>query len=503
MSCCLLLAISILFVGTAQAQKGDERAGKPQTDGDSFKRCESPGVVQAPALPGAQPISSRDRVYTADQTSNTVSVIDPSTNTLLGTIALGNARPDQLLSALYNKQINVHGLGFSNDGSLLNVVNVTTNGVSIIETRTNKVLGTVYLRRAPHEGFFTPDCRELWVAVRGENFVSVIDVRKLQEGGRRFGDSRFGERGKPIDANELPEVDRIVTSDGVAMVIFRPDGQVAFINSSRTPELDVVDVKSHRVIRRITGLVSPFSPNLAASPDNREVWLTHKDVGKVTIVDAQNFTVLGVIDTGMTTNHVNFVTKPDGAFAYVTVGGENVVKVYRRNGGSPQLVATIPTGAEPHGIWASPDNTRVYISLENADAVQVIDTAANRVIQTIKIGQMPQALVYVANAVPSGDGRAGLTMQNVGLRVEEQKTIIAGGGEATIVLRELVGVDSVDVTAEGLTPNAKYNVFAVKPDGTRLLIGDFKADEKGKGSVNPQLKFFDAGFTRVEVQSAI
>ena len=79
--------------------------------------------------------------------------------------------------------------------------------------------------------------------------------------------------------------------------------------------------------------------------------------------------MLGVIDTGPTTNHVNFVTKPNGNFAYVTVGGENVVKVYRRNGGSPQLVATIPTGGQPHGIWPSPDNTRVYVALENGESI--------------------------------------------------------------------------------------------------------------------------------------
>lgn len=38
----------------------------------------------------------RDRVYTADQNSNTVSVISPVTNTLLGQIKLGNQRPDVL-----------------------------------------------------------------------------------------------------------------------------------------------------------------------------------------------------------------------------------------------------------------------------------------------------------------------------------------------------------------------------------------------------------------------
>ena len=46
------------------------------------------------------PISSRDRVYAADQTSNTVSVIDPSRNELLGVIRLGNPVPGSL-SPLY------------------------------------------------------------------------------------------------------------------------------------------------------------------------------------------------------------------------------------------------------------------------------------------------------------------------------------------------------------------------------------------------------------------
>ena len=143
--------------------------------------------TQAPALPGAQPIAAADRVYTADQTSNTVTVISPATNTVLGTIALGNARPDDLLGALYSKQITTHGLGFSPDGTLLAAVNVTTNSVSVIETATNTVKGTVYLRRAPHEAFFTPDGKEIWVAVRGEGHVSVIDVASLKENGTYFG----------------------------------------------------------------------------------------------------------------------------------------------------------------------------------------------------------------------------------------------------------------------------------------------------------------------------
>src|SRR6201994_316893 len=86
-----------------------------------------PHVVQAPALPGAQPISSRDRVYTADQVSNTVTVINPKTNEVLGTIPLGQDRLDQILGPIDRGQINVHGLGFSRDGTKLDVISVTSN----------------------------------------------------------------------------------------------------------------------------------------------------------------------------------------------------------------------------------------------------------------------------------------------------------------------------------------------------------------------------------------
>ena len=126
------------------------------------------------------PISSRDRVYTADQTSNTVSVIDPSTNRLLGVIKLGDPVPGAL-SPLYKGQLLVHGLGHSPDSKTLAVVSIGSNSVTLIDTATNQVKGTVYVGRSPHEAFFTPDGRELWVTVRGENYVSVIDPAEMKE----------------------------------------------------------------------------------------------------------------------------------------------------------------------------------------------------------------------------------------------------------------------------------------------------------------------------------
>src|SRR5271168_5044609 len=121
-------------------------------------------------------VSTHDRVYAADQTSNTVSVIDPSSNKLLGVIRLGDPVPGAL-SPLYRGELLVHGMGYSPDSKTLAVVSVGSNSVTLIDTATNAIKGKVYVGRSPHEPFFTPDGRELWVTVRGENYVSVIDPR--------------------------------------------------------------------------------------------------------------------------------------------------------------------------------------------------------------------------------------------------------------------------------------------------------------------------------------
>ncbi len=440
------------------------------------------GVVQAPTLPGAQAISSRDRVYTADQTSNTVSVYDPGTNTLLGTIPLGVPRP-AVLGPLYRAQIDVHGLGFSPDGRLLAAISVTTNSVTVIETATNAVRGTVYLGRAPHEGFFSPDGKELWVAIRGEYYVAVIDVATMAE------------------------VRRIPTAFGPSMIIFSPDGKYAFVDHSFTAEVHVIDTRTFQTVARIP-VVSPFSPNLVATPDGKEVWITHKDVGKVTRIDARSFAVLEVLDTGKGTNHVNAVSTAAGDFIYVTVGGSDEVKVIKRGFGTPsRIVAMTKVGATPHGLWPSPDNSRVYVGLEDGDGIQVLDTATNRVITTIKGGQAPQALVYVANAVPSGGGRGGLTRQNVGLPVTKFKLKVPTKPFAflpealptaagTAVVRQLDGVDTIDLAVEGLPANAKYVAFLTEsptaPFGAVEYLLDFTTGKDGKATAAANAILFDA-----------
>ncbi|MGO4379514.1 beta-propeller fold lactonase family protein [Pseudoduganella sp. RAF19] len=407
-------------------------------------------VVAVFAMPLAFALpSSQDRVYTADQNSNTVSVFDPSTNTLVGQIRLGNPRPD-VLSPLYKGEINVHGMGFSPDHKTLMVISTGSNSATFIDTATNKVKGKTYVGRSPHEGFFTADGKEAWVVVRGEDYISVIDPQTFRE------------------------KERIQTEVGPGMVQFHPDGKLAFVVSSFTPTVDIIDVKSKKIIKRIT-VTSPFSPFLQFSPDYSEIWMTHKDVGKVTRIDTRTLEVTGVIDTGFITNHLAFAKVNGKTLAYVTIGGENVVKVYTTDKDA-KLVATIPTGALPHGIWTSDDSNRVFVGMENGDGMQVIDPATNRVIATIAGGQAPQALVYISHAVPQGDGKENLVPRTNKDSVNVQLRPKQGEGRGFIVSRNLGVVDAVEVSLFKLKPNTEYSVYL---NGASAATGSLVTNAQG------------------------
>ncbi len=417
-------------------------------------------VLTAAAAAGAEPAKG-DRVYTGDQTSNTVSVIDPAAQRLLGVIRLGDPVPGAL-SPLYKGALLVHGLGFSPDHRTLAVISIGSNSVTLIDTTTNRVKGTVYVGRSPHEGFFTPNGRELWVAVRGEDYVSVIDPKQMKE------------------------VRRIKTANGPGMVLFRPDGRYAFVPSSFTPEFTVIDAASYRVVARLPQ-ASPFSPNLAVSDDGKEVWFTLKDTGKVQVVSGEPpFRILATLDTGPITNHVTFADNANGKFAYVTVGGLNEVKVFRR-GPQPQLIAAIPTGDLPHGIWHSGDGARVYVGLENGDAVMAIDALSNKALATIPIGQTPQALVYVPGAVATGDGAANLAPlgaagQALHIEMRPPAGADSKNGRATVAVNSLGVIDLLQIAASGLQPGREYELAMVdspvKP-ASRIALAKFTTNPSG------------------------
>ena len=425
-----------------------------------------PGAASDPDIP----ISHRDRVYSAEQFSNTVSVTDPVDNKLLGVIRLGDPLPANL-SPLYRGQLLVHGLGFSPDHRTIAVVAIGSNAVNFIDTATNSVKHVTYVGRSPHEAFFTPDGKEVWVVVRGENYVAVLDGATYQE------------------------KTRIVVANGPGMTIFSPDGKYGYVCSSFTPETAIITVADHKIVGKVRQ-ASPFCPNIAATPDGSQVWFTLKDIGKAQVFDAQApFSLLKTLDTGPITNHVNIVRNANGMFAYITVGGLNEIQVYRTDDFSK--VATIQVGKLPHGIWPSGDGTRVYVGLENEDRIAAIDTLTNTVIATSPIGQAAQAVVYVPNAIPAAiehPERAGAeNLQPLGIAGLSTQLLLAPPGQkvekapTSVSLSDQGLVQVLEASVTGLEPGKPY-VLALSNDasGAGVLepLQGFMANPAGSAVVN-------------------
>jgi YVTN family beta-propeller protein len=423
---------------------------------------QAPGKASDPDVP----VSHHDRVYAAEQFSNTVSVVDPVDNKLLGVIRLGDPEPANL-SPLYRGQVLVHGMGFSPDHKTVAVVSIASNSVTFIDTATNAVKHVTYVGRSPHEAFFTPDGNEVWVTVRGEDYVSVLDAHTFQE------------------------KTRIKVPAGPGMQIFSPDGMYGYVCSSFNPETVVITVADHQIVGHVKQ-DSPFCPNIAASPDGKQVWMTLKDTGRVQVFDARPpFAVLKGFDTGPITKHVNFAQNTNGAFAYVTIGALNEIKVFRTD--NFEQVATIEVGNLPHGVWPSGDGTRVYVGLENGDGLAAIDTLTNKVIATIPIGQAPQALAYVSNAVPDGDGMGNL--QPLGVAGQAAHFALApaeaaknAGKLPTSVTLFDQGLSQVlEASVSGLLAKEPYVLaLATRPDGGGSLepLAAFTTNPAGSAIVN-------------------
>ena len=103
--------------------------------------------------------NGRDRVLLCNEDSNTLSVIDPTTNTVAGTINLtsfdedprppfrlvtGGVTPSHasmIAKPLYHGAINIHGAAPSPDNKLLACTGRGTSNVYLIDLETMKVIG--------------------------------------------------------------------------------------------------------------------------------------------------------------------------------------------------------------------------------------------------------------------------------------------------------------------------------------------------------------------------
>lgn len=166
--------------------------------------------------------------------------------------------------------------------------------------------------------------------------------------------------------------------------------------------------------------------------------------GKLLVLDTTRFgKIVMSLPVGKHPAHV--VTDPKGSRAYVTNSEDNAITVVDLK--TKRTVATVGTGAAPHGLRPSPDGRELYVANVQDNSVSVIDTARLAEVARIPVGRAPVQVGFTP------DGKQAY----VSLRDDDQVAVI------DTVTRQVVGRVGV-----GRKP---IQVFAT-PDGRQVYVAN-------------------------------
>ena len=403
-------------------------AALPAAAAVPWAMAQGPAAMPAPAMTAyvGPDIAAADRVFITNEDSNTISVINPASNTV-DTINLTSfdedARPPfrfvtggvmpthaaMIHKPLYHGCIDAHGAVPNPDGTLLATTGRGSSNIYLIDAVNRRVVGNVpnpqagpttnperlssgiLLGREPHEPTFTRNGKELWVTLRGEDRIAILDVEQaLNQLGGEGASRGHGSSHKQGNESEPAICAYVPTLNGPAQVWFSKDGLLAFVISQKVAQLEIIQVnpdrqgysrpKRLRLVDLSAQDKPEFTPFQKLSPDGSQMWLSHKLADAVSIVSVKDpGTVLATVPLGEMArpNHLEFVDNARGQVTYMSLarvddGGPNgaassrLAIIDRSVPLSQQkVVGLVYTGGrEAHVLWTNPANNLLYVAHE-------------------------------------------------------------------------------------------------------------------------------------------
>lgn len=302
----------------------------------------------------------------------------------------------------------------SDPGALL-VLNKSESTLAIVDPATLKVLARVPTGEAPHEVAASADGRFAFVsnygtAERPGNTISVIDVGARKEISRvdlgallrphgiteANGKIYFTIEGSRAVARYDPVAGRVDWTMGTGqtgthmVVAARRAGKIytANIGSDTISAIEFVKGPGPAKITQIA--VGKGPEGIDISPDDREVWVSHRGDGGLSIIDTATDKVKETIKVGSSPIRVKFT--PDGNRVLVSdaQGGEVVVF----EAATRKELKRIQVGAVPVGILMQPDGRRAFVASTQANKVSVINLEQLTMAGTIEPGKEPDGMAW-------------------------------------------------------------------------------------------------------------
>ena len=305
------------------------------------------------------------RIIQTNSAGDFVSVIDPATNKVVGTI----------------KGIEVnHGAAAAPDGTRLYVSNEAENTLDFVDAKTLAVVRHVPLTGHPNNIDISKDGRKVYVSIRDE--PGAVDV---------------------IDTVKQERVSSIRVQGGVHNTYVTPDGKWVVAGSISGRKLSVIDPATEQVawtlsfengVRPITFEKKPDGSTGRMFVQISEFhgfavvdFAAHKEIARVTLPDLPPPAVKSTEGVQGAPSH-GIGVAPDGKTLWDTSKYYSYVAVFSM----PELkpMGIVPVGHDPDWLTFTPDSKTLYVACAGSDLVVAIDVAARKEVARIPVGYVPK-----------------------------------------------------------------------------------------------------------------
>src|SRR2546427_66527 len=216
---------------------------------------QTPLPVSAPGV--TAPVSTTGNVYVANLFSDTVSVIDDSTNTVAATANVGLAP---------------YGVAFDPLNNDIYVANAASSDVSVINVSTNMVVAMVNLKGRPYDVAFDSFNNEIYVTQFDSNAVWVISG---------------------ATNNVVATVTVGSEPDGV---VFDPSNNDVYVANVGSDSVSVINGATNSVVATVTVGRDPVG--IAFDPSNNDVYVTNSRSNTTSVISGSSNTVVATINVG-------------------------------------------------------------------------------------------------------------------------------------------------------------------------------------------------------------
>ena len=387
-------------------------------------------------------------------------------------------------------------MSLDRSGTQVWTVNPDNDSVTVIDAVLLRRMMEIPVGRHPRTLAVAPD-DSVWVANQADDSLSVLQG----------------------DAPGSPQTVRLPTGSEPYGVLVSPSRGVVYVTLQGTGEIAEIDLTSRTVLRRLD--VGPTPRAMAVTADGNRLFITRylspDDRGEVVEVDTAGWRVVQRIplayDSGPDTESSGrgvpnglaaAAVSPDGARLWIAARKDNTARGLERDGQSLTFDSTVrsilaqvdlATSQEdlglrydfnnrdgPVGLQFTPLGDYLFVALEGADAVEVIDATSGQLVTAIEeAGYAPQGLIFTSDGsklfVDSWLSRS--------VTVYDVADLVAGSTRQATRLAEIPTVDNDPTPADVL---AGKRVFYLARDSRMSRDGYLSCaachlDERDDGRV--------------------